>query len=184
MRNVTKAVIAGVAGVALLAGGAGSLAFWTDTKTGSSITISSGDLSLGTITDSTGWTIIQNATGVSPAQTVAVAYVPGTTLVVPGDVLSKTVAVPVSISGLNNHATLVVTGATTPSNALSTALTAVVTSVNGVAGGTAELTAANSGTVNVVFTVTIPWTTTNTAKLLTTNFQATYTLTQIPSAAP
>ena len=184
MRNVTKAVIAGVAGVALLAGGAGSLAFWTDTKTGSSVVITSGDLSLGTITDGTGWTIIQNATGVSPAQTVAVAYVPGTTLVVPGDVLTKTVSVPVSISGLNNHATLVVTSSTTPSNGLSTALSAVVTSVNSVPGGTAELTAVNSGNISVVFTVTVPWTATNSSKLLTTNFQAVYTLTQIPSAAP
>jgi alternate signal-mediated exported protein len=184
MRSVTKAIIAGAAGVALLAGGAGSLAFWTDTKTGTPVTITSGDLSLGTITDSTGWTIIQNATGVSPAQTVAVAYVPGTTLVVPGDVLTKTVAVPVSISDLNNHATLTVSNTTTPTNALQAALTTAITSVNGVAGSTAELTAANNGTVNVVFTVTVPWTTTNTAKVLTTNFQATYTLTQIPSAAP
>ncbi|HEX4403109.1 MAG TPA: alternate-type signal peptide domain-containing protein [Galbitalea sp.] len=182
MRNVTKAVIAGAAGVALLAGGAGSLAFWTDTKTGSSIAISSGDLSLGTITDSTGWTIEQNAAGVPVPQTAAVAYVPGTTLVVPGDVLTKTVAVPVNISGLDNKATLVVTGATTPSNALSSQLTAVVTSVNGVAGSTASLTSADDGTVNVVFTVTIPWTTDNTAKVLTTNFQATYTLTQVSAA--
>jgi alternate signal-mediated exported protein len=183
MRNVTKAVIAGVAGVALLAGGAGSLAFWTDTKTGSSIAIASGDLSLGTIADSTGWTIQQNAAGVPVPQTSAVAYVPGTTLVVPGDVLSKTVAVPVNISGLDNKATLVVTGATTTSNALSSQLTAVVTSVNGVAGGTASLTAADDGTVNVVFTVTIPWSTDNTARVLTTNFQATYTLTQVSAAS-
>jgi alternate signal-mediated exported protein len=184
MRSVTKAIIAGAAGVALLAGGAGSLAFWTDTKTGSTVTIAAGDLSLGTITDSSGWTIIQNATGVSPAQTVAVAYTPGTTLVVPGDVLLKTVAVPVSISGLNDHATLVVSGTTLPANALATALTASVVSVNGITGGTAELTSANNGTVNVVFSVTIPWTATNTIKLGSTSFQATYTLTQIPAAAP
>jgi alternate signal-mediated exported protein len=179
MRNVTKAVIAGIAGVALLAGGAGSLAFWTDTKTGSSVAIASGDLTLGTISDGTGWTIIQNAAGVSPAQTISVAYVPGTTLVVPGDVLTKTVAVPVSILGLNNKATLVVSGATAPGNTLASQLTAAVTSVNGVAGGTATLTSANNGNVNVVFTITIPWTADNTSRALTTNFQATYTLTQV-----
>jgi alternate signal-mediated exported protein len=183
MRSATKALIAGAAGVALLAGGAGSLAFWTDTKTGSSVAIASGDLSLGTITDSSGWTIIQNASGVTPAQTVAVPYVPGTTLVVPGDVLTKTVAVPVSISGLNNKAILSVTGATTPTNGLSSALTAAITSVNGVAGTSAPLTAANNGTVNVVFTVTIPWLATNASKALTTNFQASYTLTQEPAAS-
>jgi alternate signal-mediated exported protein len=184
MRSVTKALIAGAAGVALLAGGAGSLAFWTDTKTGSAVTIAAGDLTLGTITDSSGWTIIQNATGVSPAQTVAVAYTPGTTLVVPGDVLLKTVAVPVSITGLNNHATLVVTGATTPASTFASALTPSIVSVNGVAGGTAELTSANNGTVNVVISVTVPWTATNAIKLGTTSFQASYTLTQIPAAQP
>jgi alternate signal-mediated exported protein len=183
MRSVTKAVIAGAAGVALLAGGAGSLAFWTDTQPGSPVTISSGDLSLGTIDDSSGWTIQQNAADVPVPQTAAVAYVAGTTLVVPGDVLTKTVAVPVSISGLDNKATLVVTGATSPSNALATQLTAAVTSVNGVAGGTATLTSANDGTVNVVFTVTIPWTADNTTTALTTDFQATYTLTQVSAAS-
>ena len=183
MRNVTKAVIAGVAGVALLAGGAGSLAFWTDTKSGSSVAIASGDLSLGSIADGTGWTIEQAAAGVPVPQTVPVAYVPGTTLVVPGDVLTKTVAVPVNITGLNNKATLLVSGLTTVSNALATQLTAAVTSVNGVPGGTAPLTAADNGNVNVVFTITIPWTADNTTKVLTTDFQATYTLTQVSAAS-
>jgi alternate signal-mediated exported protein len=182
MRNVTKAIIAGAAGVALLAGGAGSLAFWTDTQTGSSVTIGSGDLSLGTIDDSSGWTIEQSAAGVPTPQTVPVAYVPGTTLVVPGDVLTKTVSVPVNISGLNNKATLVVSGATSPSNELSTQLTAAVTSVNGVPGGTATLTSADGASVDVVFTVTIPWTADNTARALTTAFTATYTLTQVSAS--
>ncbi|MDQ1547213.1 MAG: hypothetical protein QOH69_2117 [Actinomycetota bacterium] len=184
MRSATKTLIAGAAGIALLAGGAGSLAYWTDTKTGTSVTIASGDLSLGSISDSTGWTIQQSAVGVPVPQTgTAAAYVPGTTLVVPGDVLTKTIAVPVNITGLDNKATLVVTGATSGSGALATALTAVVTSVNGVAGGTAPLTAANNGTVNVIFTVTIPWTADNTTKLGTTSFTATYTLTQVSAAS-
>jgi alternate signal-mediated exported protein len=178
MRSVTKAVIAGAAGIALLAGGAGSLAFWTDTKTGSSVVISSGTLSLGTFDDSTGWTITQNAAGVTPAQTTGVAYIPGTTLVVPGDVLTKTISVPVNISGLNNKATLVV--ASVPPTGTST-LTPVasIVSVNGVTGGTATLTSANNGNVDVKVSVTIPWTSDNTTKLQTTNFQATYTLTQV-----
>jgi alternate signal-mediated exported protein len=183
MRSVTKALIAGAAGIALLTGGAGSLAFWTDTKSGTPVAISSGDLSLGTITDSSGWTILQNASGVVPAQTVPVTYVPGTTLVVPGDVLTKTVAVPVNISGLNNKATLVVTSATAPTNALSSALVASIVSVNGVPGGTASLTSADSGTVNVVFSITIPWTADDTTRLGTTDFQASYTLTQAAAAS-
>jgi alternate signal-mediated exported protein len=183
MRTVTKAIIAGAAGVALLAGGAGSLAYWTDTKSGSDIDIASGDLSLGSISDGTGWTIEQSAADVPVPQTVAVPYVPGTTLVVPGDVLTKTIAVPVSISGLNNKATLVVTGASTVSNDLSSQLTAEVTSVNGVPGSTDTLTSADNGTVNVVFTVTIPWSADNTAKSLTTDFQATYTLTQVSAGS-
>ena len=180
MRSVTKAVIAGAAGIALLAGGAGSLAYWTDTKTGSSVVIQSGDLSLGTISDGTGWTITQNASGVSPAQTTGVAYVPGTTLVVPGDVLTKTIQVPVSISGLNNKATLVVASVppTTTTN-LGTAIVPAIVSVNGVTGASATLTSANNGNVAVVVSVTVPWTADNTTKLNTTNFQASYTLTQV-----
>jgi alternate signal-mediated exported protein len=183
MRTAFKVAIAGAAGVALLTGGAGTLAFWTDTQTGSSVVISSGDLTLGSITDSTGWFIQQNASGVSPAEATPVAFTAGM-LVVPGDVLTKTVAVPVSISGKNNKATLAVSAAATPPNALTSAAVVAVESVNGVAASTATLTPVNNGTVNVKFSVTIPWTATNATKSLTTNFQAQYTLTQIPVATP
>ena len=183
MRSVTKAVIAGAAGLALLAGGAGSLAYWTDTKAGTSVVISSGSLSLGTIADGTGWKIQQSAAGVSPAQATAVDYTPGTTLVVPGDVLTKTVQVPVNISGLNNKATLHVTGAIPSADIPAGSMVATITSIDGVSGsGDVTLTSADNGTIPVVFTITIPWTDDNTTQSLSTSFQATYTLTQIPAA--
>ena len=186
MRSVTKAVIAGAAGLALLAGGAGSLAYWTDTKTGSSVVISSGDLSLGSIADGTGWKIQQNASGVSPAQASSATYVPGTTLVVPGDVLTNTISVPVSVTGLNNKATLVVTGAAGTSNALSTALVPTIVSVNGVSGNTATITPATTSPVSVMVSITIPWSSTvdNTTKNLSTSYTLSYTLTQVAAATP
>lgn len=46
MNKLTKATIAGVAGIALLLGGAGSLAYWNDSATAAGTTINSGSLSV------------------------------------------------------------------------------------------------------------------------------------------
>ena len=180
MKNVTKAAIAGTAGLALLLGGGATLAYWTDTATGSDVEIVTGNLDLGTIADGSGWALQQNATGVSPAEAASVVYTDQ--LLVPGDTLTKTVDVPVTLTGENIKATLAVTAATDPA-ALPAALTAEVVSINGVA-GTATL-GATTGTVPVVFRVVIPWTAEyNDNKSLTTTFTAQYTLTQIPEATP
>jgi alternate signal-mediated exported protein len=192
MKSATKAVIAGVAGIALLAGGAGSLAFWTDTKPGTSVVINSGDLSLGTITDGTGWMLSQ-AAGDLPAGTTATTPVAYTSqLIVPGDVLTKTVNIPVTLTGTNNKATLAVTKAVTGSGSdLVATLQPSIVSVNGVNGATsATLTptqvTALSGVVPVVYSITFPWTTSTgaIAKAQQASFQASYTLTQVPATTP
>lgn len=46
MNKLTKSAIAGAAGIALLLGGAGSLAYWNDSATVSSTTINAGSLSV------------------------------------------------------------------------------------------------------------------------------------------
>jgi alternate signal-mediated exported protein len=183
MHSATKAVIAGVAGLALLSGGAGSLAYWTDTKSGSPVTIASGDLSLGSIADGTGWSLQQNEANVPVKQIAGVAYT--NQLVVPGDVLSKTISVPVTLTGANNKATFSVTSATLPANALASSLVVSIVSVNGVAGSTATLTPAAvttaGGLIPVIVSIAVPWGTSadNTNKALSTAFTASYTLTQV-----
>jgi alternate signal-mediated exported protein len=188
MKSATKAVIAGVAGIALLAGGAGSLAFWTDTKPGTAVTINSGDLSLGNIADgATGWSLAQ-----SDAPGTAAAGVPFTNqLIVPGDVLSKTVQVPVVLTGTDNKATLSVGAVKAGTGTdLVSALNASIVSVNGTAGATsvtltpAQVAALPGGTVPVVFSITFPWTTGNAvAKAQQATYTASYTLTQVPASS-
>lgn len=183
MKKITKAAIAGTAGVALLLGGAGTLAYWNDTKTGAVTTIASGDLHFGTITDGTGWSLQQKAADlpVGTAQLTGVTYT--NQLVVPGDVLTNTISVPVTITGTNNKATFALTRVAPPTNALSSALTVGYT-VNGVAYTPGNPITVTTGTTSipVVITVTFPWgaSVDNTTKALTTNFTGSYTLTQIP----
>jgi alternate signal-mediated exported protein len=183
MKNATKAVIAGVAGLALLTGGAGSLAYWNDTKAGSSVTIQSGTLSLGTIADGS-WTLQQNSSDLPNGTTASgtTPYVGGTTLIVPGDTLTQTVSVPVTITGTDNKARITVSGATSGTG---TALAAVLTPTISVAGGGTTALVTTSGNVSVKVTITFPWGTAvdNTTKLQTTAYQLTYTVQQIPFTA-
>lgn len=84
MKKTTKGAIAAVGAAALLLGGAGTLAYWNATATVGGGAITAGELKL---TDTTagggcataGWTLDGGGT-----------YTPGTSLVVPGDVLTKT----------------------------------------------------------------------------------------------
>ncbi|RZU67073.1 alternate signal-mediated exported protein [Microterricola gilva] len=200
MKKITKAAIAGTVGAALLVGGAGSLAFWTDTATGPQIDIQSGQLDLGTVGTGT-WTIQQSAAGVSPAQAAAVTFAPASDKIVPGDVLTTTVSVPVTLDGKNIKAKFdvavkaLVAGnatATAADTALITALNTggvKVTKINGtaVAAGTTSANLTAGATVPVEISVTFPWGTAgefNGAMLGKVKFQADYTLTQIPVATP
>ncbi len=170
-KKVATAAIAGGVGVALLLGGAGTLAYWTD-NSATSQEIQSGSLSLGTITDE--WTI-QNGSG------AAQAFVGP---IVPGDVLTTTVSVPVDVTGQNMKATLDVTDAVVDGDqALEDALQVKVVSVNGAAGSTATVT--EDATVPVVISVTFPFGTegqyNDATELAKAAFSATYTLSQVPA---
>lgn len=171
-KKVTTAAIAGGVGVALLLGGAGTLAYWTD-NSATSQDIQSGSLALGTISDE--WTV-QNGTGAAQALTGPI---------VPGDVLTTTVSVPVDVTGQNMKAKLDVTDAIVDGDAaLEEALQVKVVSVNGAAGSTATIT--EDATVPVVISVTFPFGTTgqynDAAELAEAVFSATYTLSQVPAA--
>jgi alternate signal-mediated exported protein len=92
MQNSIKAALAAVAGGTLLLGGAGSLAFWTDSTSAGGGSFASGTLDLGTPDCGDGWTL------------EGVAYT--TQLLVPGDVLTQECSFSVSASGEHLGATL------------------------------------------------------------------------------
>lgn len=118
MNRSTKGALAAAAAGALLLGGAGSLAYWNSSQTVTGGSISSGTL---TLTQEAGqscsaWTL--DAAG-GPT-----AYTPGTTLVVPGDVITKTCDYTVHASGAHLAANLTMDATTiTGSNTLAAALT-------------------------------------------------------------
>ncbi|HEY9294040.1 MAG TPA: alternate-type signal peptide domain-containing protein [Microlunatus sp.] len=91
MKKTAKGAIAASAAVVLLLGGAGSLAYWTDSAPVDGGTIDSGHLQLVTDDTNTGctdWTL----DGGDP-------FVEGTTKLVPGDTVTKTCAFTLDVTG-------------------------------------------------------------------------------------
>jgi alternate signal-mediated exported protein len=205
MKKTTTAAVAATVGAVLLLGGAGTLAYWSDTETSANQTISSGNLDLETI-NSGAWKL-QHVVGDKVTSkvdyVVPTTTVPGTPIV-PGDVLTTTVNVPVKLLGTNMKARLDVTDAKAVAvdelkKKMSEALTVNVESINGVtitkdANGvkkdSVELTpgSVTNNSVPVVISVTFPWTTdttqpvtsnTVTTALQSATFSAKYTLTQV-----
>lgn len=165
MNKSIKGAMAAGGAVALLLGGAGTLAFWTGAvnvpgQTG----INSGKL---TLTDTTpgvggcanvGWTIDSLA---APA---GGAFDPATEYLVPGDVLTKTCTYTVGALGTHLHATLVPT-APAATGTLSGALTVAGTFKDG-ATTIGDITEAmNTHTVTATITVTFNSGSDNTTKL-------------------
>jgi len=152
MNQTTKGALAAAAAGALLLGGAGSLAYWSDSKTVTGGAISSGTLAL---TQEPGqvcsdWTL--DAAG------GATAYTPGVTLVVPGDVITKTCDYTVHASGEHLAADLTMDATSiTGANDLSAALTpAAAYTLDGIVVATGQdITSANEGdVVNAEISVT------------------------------
>ncbi|WP_456847003.1 alternate-type signal peptide domain-containing protein [Cellulomonas sp. P5_C6] len=100
MRKTTKGAIAVGAGVALLLGGAGTMAYWTQSSTfGSTTTISSGNLAIAPKTGATGspvWTW----------KTSGATFAPATSKIVPGDTVVVTQTFTVTAQGDNLKATV------------------------------------------------------------------------------
>src|SRR4051794_15395746 len=100
MKKSSKGALAVGAGVALLLGGSGTLAFWSDSKPITGGAINSGHLRL--VTDATntgcgGWYL-------DSAEGAPVAYTVGDPIV-PGDVLSRDCAYTVQATGNHLRAT-------------------------------------------------------------------------------
>ena len=104
MKKETKGALAAGVGLLLLLGGAGTLAFWTESKPITGGPISSGHLRLVTDATNTGCGSWKLDTGESAPAT----YTVGDPLV-PGDVLSRDCAFTVSATGNHLRATVDVT---------------------------------------------------------------------------
>lgn len=120
MNKLTKATIAASVGIALLLGGAGTFATWNSSSTISGGTIVSGNLLVGTPATGT-WTVAHlnalplatygtpvgltmSSTGALTVTTGGLAYTAS-----PGDQLTYTTTVPLTVTGTNLSATLALT---------------------------------------------------------------------------
>ncbi|WP_147440963.1 alternate-type signal peptide domain-containing protein [Mycetocola zhadangensis] len=173
MKKTTTAAIAATVGAVLLLGGAGTLAYWSDTDSTTSQVINSGKLDLGTVGND--WKLQQTAQGKS---TASIAF-SATTPIVPGDVVTNTATVPVVLQGTNNKATLKV-----EAPALTGALAGlpVTVLIDGVATTTADFT--TTANPKVTIKVTFPFGDSADAlddvtELKTATVTAKYTLTQV-----
>ncbi|HWI44213.1 MAG TPA: alternate-type signal peptide domain-containing protein [Nocardioides sp.] len=143
MKKTTKGAVAAATGGALLLGGAGTLAFWSDSKDVGGGAIDSGTLSLTQETGQTcsAWTLDGGD-----------AYTPGTTLVVPGDAITRSCTYTVNATGEHLAADLgiestSITGGNDLADSLVPAATYTLDGVAAVDGD--QITAANDGDVLV-----------------------------------
>ncbi len=153
MNKTVKGAFAATAAVALLAGGAGTLAYWndSDTVTGSSFTAGQLDIDAANC-NTAGWTVTNTLEGVNN-----VAFVPGTDKVVPGDVLKKTCTVAITAVGKNLRASL---GVTPPTATGSTMAADSYTLTSSFTRGTQSMTVITDDdtnkTIDAVITLSFP----------------------------
>ncbi|GAA2241352.1 hypothetical protein GCM10010401_12640 [Rarobacter faecitabidus] len=158
MNKITKGAIAGGIGVALLLGGAGTLAYWNDQAAiGSNATITAGTLT------------VQQAASPAPAWTVSNGTVTNAVVsniasfrAVPGDVLRYTATYTITGTGDNLRATAGLgngaIAAATPVTAQNTALAdRLGASATVLINGSTTWTMPSPGTHTVTVTATITW---------------------------
>jgi len=145
----TKGILAIAVGTALLLGGGGTYAYWSTQQALTAGTVTTGDLNLGLGTPS--WTL----TGVlSPAAPVAD---PAAVRIVPGDTLTLTQPVTVTLVGNTIQANLAVnTGSIVPADVAQYVSVAFTAPGLGTPTGTNtyRVTPATAGTINATVTVT------------------------------
>jgi alternate signal-mediated exported protein len=160
MRKTTKGAIAVGAGVALLLGGAGTLAAWKiDTPVGAGTSVSSGSLAVVAKTGATGSPVWAWNNGATPA------YDATNTRIVPGDVVKRTQVFTVTARGdhlkftADLDLTPVISGDATLKAALTAATTLTATAPSGATitgSGTGQLTVTPGvGSADVTFDVTV-----------------------------
>ena len=105
MNKLTKAAIAGGVGIALLLGGAGTLATWNSSTNISGGTIVAGNLVVGTPAAGS-WSVSHLNIGSTTTYTTAVTTTLATFKASPGDKLIYMTTVPITVVGTNLIATL------------------------------------------------------------------------------
>ncbi|GAA1728619.1 alternate-type signal peptide domain-containing protein [Aeromicrobium alkaliterrae] len=177
MKKSTKGALAAGAAAVILLGGAGTLAYWTADTTIDGGDINSGQLLLSAADCGDEWTLDtgEDAPGAE--------FIPGTTLIVPGDVITKTCEFDITATGDHLRATLAPSDAefSSPANALSDDLTIDATYTIGGVAAPAEITEANDGdTVVAVVSVTFDSASTNESQDLAATLDTiTITATQV-----
>ncbi|WP_232680705.1 alternate-type signal peptide domain-containing protein [Nocardioides sp. R-C-SC26] len=163
MRHSLKGTVAIGGAAVLLVGGAGTVAFWTDTLSVPGITgINSGTMALTDTTSggcaSSGWVLDSAATP------TGVAFDPATDRLVPGDVVTRSCTFTVAAAGEHLHATLTPTapGAT---GTLSSALTVAGSFTSGGSPVTDVTEALDGATVTARISVTFVSSSGNTTQL-------------------
>ncbi len=192
-RTLLGASVSAVLGSMLLLGGSGTLAFWSDTETSATQQIQSGTLDLGSSNEITIGSnpTIKQCTTTSSCSTPQ-SYRGGA--IVPGDVITATVSIPVTLIGENLRAGFAFTpvkavnGSTAADAALNAAVSMTVKSIDGKAVTAAANTVASvdlgptaKRSVPVVVEVSFPWGTSgqyNSAMGGKIKLSATYALTQ------
>ncbi|MEO6606136.1 MAG: alternate-type signal peptide domain-containing protein [Aeromicrobium sp.] len=153
MKKSTKgAFAAGAAGVLLL-GGAGSLAFWSDSDIIGGGTINAGNIS---ITEANPGTCAAAPFIFDAGENGAHNYVPGTSTIVPGDQLTKVCTFTVSAAGDHLRATLAATGGAEGGDLAAETATSAVFTVNGNT-QTTLTSADNNATLVATITVDFPY---------------------------
>ncbi|MDP9822810.1 alternate-type signal peptide domain-containing protein [Nocardioides massiliensis] len=147
MRKEVKATLALGAAGALLVGGAGTLAFWTDEATLGGASLTSGKLAVDASDCDAGaavWTLEGDA------------FDPATDRLIPGDTLTMTCDVAIDVAG--THLTQVDIEAVVPSGALAGAWeeVTVAATVRGTATGAEDVTV-TGGTNLIPVVVTVTW---------------------------
>jgi alternate signal-mediated exported protein len=180
MNKSTKGALAAGAAGSLLLGGAGSLAYWTDTAPVGGADINSGHLKL----------VPVSGTGCDGWKLNTAPYVPTSDKIVPGDSLTQHCSYRVDMAGGTLKATVAVSDLTgTWGTASATALTGAISKTVAFkdAGGTpitGTTPVTNGYVVNADLTVGIPATADNTANAVSGLFarlnDITVTATQVP----
>ncbi|MFL6157648.1 MAG: alternate-type signal peptide domain-containing protein [Marmoricola sp.] len=164
MNKTSKGALAAVAGAVLLLGGAGSLAYWSDSANVAGGAVTSGKL---TLTDTTSGTCASAAWTIDAAESPAgVAFNPATDTLVPGDVITKHCTYTIGAVGTHLRATVAASGGAA-SGALAPALT--TSGAFTVAGSpVTSITSANNGnTLDATISVTFNPASDNTTQVQT-----------------
>lgn len=143
MKKTTKGAFAAGGAAAILLGGAGTLAYWTDSVTANGGTLSSGSISLGSVTCA-GWKHVEDDASVVK--------------IVPGDQVYNDCDTSLTLVGDHIGATLAIDPASIPTTtALGADLSAAVTLEDSTGTPIAAVTSAGTTSLTAHIVVTFPY---------------------------